>query len=152
MVPDTMLAGMYFTRFGYFVILSIVLVAVLAIAAIVSPLGFWGEDDGDGGNNGVTIEATATAAPSPTAEPEVPTLSFQQVVNFATFGAVVNIVEGPQGIVVNLRPDFDVSGLNTTSHTFTTTLPPGFNNVTDALEAEGIEVNGETGVPVVSQP
>lgn len=140
---------MYFTRFGYFVILSIVLVAVLAIAAIVSPFGFWGEDDG--GDGQVTVEATATAAPSPTAEPAVPTLSFQQVVNFATFGAVVNIVEGPDGIIVNLRPDFDVSGLNTTSHTFTTTLPPGFDNVADALEAEGIEVNGETGVPVVQQ-
>jgi hypothetical protein len=140
---------MYFTRFGYFVILSIVLVAALAIAALVSPFGFWGEDDA--GGDGVTAQATATAAPSPTAEPGVPTLSFAQVVNFVTFGAVVSIEEGPNGIVVNLRPDFDVSGLGTDSHAFATTLPVGQPNVTAALQAEGIEVNTETGVTVIQR-
>lgn len=142
-------AGMYFTRFGYFVILSIVLVAVLAIAAIASPVGFWGEDDGNGGN--ATARPTATASPTPTEDPGRPAITFTQVVNFATFGAVVSIEEGADSIIVNLRPDFDVSGLGTDSHTFTTTLPPGAANVTAALEAEGIEVNGDTGVPVIQR-
>lgn len=140
---------MYFTRFGYFVIISIILVAVLAVAAVVSPFGLGDDDDGGGG--GTAVQPTATPAAGPTANAELPSLTFTQVVNFVEFGAVVNIEEGPDGIVVNLRPDFDVSGLGTDSHTFTTTLPAGQPNVTAALEAEGLEVNGETGVPVVQR-
>ena len=140
---------MYFTRFGYFVIISIILVAVLAVAVVISPFGL-GEDDGDGGGT-VQVQPTATASAEPTSSAGLPSLTFTQVVNFAEFGAVVSIEEGPDGIVVNLRPDFEVSGLGTDSHAFTTTLPAGQPNVTAALEAEGLEVNGDAGVPVIQQ-
>jgi hypothetical protein len=52
---------------------------------------------------------------------------------------------------VNLNPAFDVSGLGTSSHTFVTTLPAGQNSVEEALRANGVEVNGPAGVPVIRQ-
>ncbi|MBI5287673.1 MAG: hypothetical protein HY873_01735 [Chloroflexi bacterium] len=135
---------MYFTRFGYFVIASVLAAAAAAIIFIVWPF------DGDSGSDGRTIAPTPTApaAVSPTADP-IPELAFDRVIDFATFGAVLSIeVTGGQ-MIVNLNPGFDVSGLNTTSHTFRTTLPAGLNSVEEGLRAGGIEVNGETGVPVI---
>lgn len=132
---------MYFTRFGYFIIFSIIAVAVAAIAFVVWPQG----DSGAGSS--ATASPTTAAAPVATVDP-TPILPFDRVVNFASFGAVLNIEIDGQRILVNLRPDFDVSGLNTTSHTFITTLPPGQNSVEEALRASGVEVNGPTGVPV----
>jgi hypothetical protein len=141
---------MYFTRFGYLVIFSIIAVAVAAIVLVV-----WPFEDDDGGSNAnagetpaVSTTATPVAEPTP---PPLPALTFQQVVDFASFGAVVDLVVADGQIIVNLRPDFDVSGLNTTSRTFTTTLPPGANSVEEALAAEGIQANGPDGVPVIRQ-
>jgi len=137
---------MYFTRFGYFVIVSVLAAAAAAIIFIV-----WPFDSSTGGGDGRTAAPTATLAPasiSPTADP-IPELEFERVIDFATFGAVLSIeVTGGQ-ILVNLNPGFDVSGLDTTSHTFRTTLPAGVNSVEEGLRANGIEVNGETGVPVI---
>ena len=137
---------MYFTRFGYFVIVSIIVVAIAAVFFVV-----WPFDDSGGDNGGDTLAPTATPAgpsASPTPDP-IPELSFQQVINFATFGAVVSIEVAGSEILVNLNPGFDVSGLGTSSHTFRTTLPQGSNSVEEALRAGGVEVNGETGVPVI---
>jgi len=136
---------MYFTRFGYFVIVSVIVVAIAAVFFVVWPF------DDSGGNGGDTLAPTATAAgpsASPTPDP-IPELSFQQVINFATYGAVVSIEVTGSRITVNLNPAFDVSGLNATSHTFRTTLPQGSNSVEEALQAGGVEVNGDTGVPVI---
>jgi hypothetical protein len=138
---------MYFTRFGYFIIFSIIAVAVGAVVLVVYPFG----DDDDGGGSVANPTATIAIRTTPLPTAAAPSLTFDQVVNFAEFGAVVDIRVTGGGIIVNLRPDFDVSGLNTTSHTFTTTLPPGTNSLEAALQAEGIEVNGPTGVPVIRQ-
>lgn len=141
---------MYFTRFGYLVIFSIVAVAGAAIFFVVWP--FDGDGDNSSAQNETPIAAvTPTAAPAEPSPTPLPALSFEQVVNFANFGAVVDIVVTNGVIVVNLRPDFDVSGLNTTSHTFTTTLPPGANTVEEALANAGIEANTPEGVPVIRQ-
>lgn len=139
---------MYFTRFGYLVIFSIIAVAAAAVLFIVWP--FSEDDSGSNVDAGETVVAAATstpgAAPSPT---PLPSLSFEQVVNFANAGAVVDITVSGGQILVNLRPDFDVSGLGTTSHTFTTTLPPGANSVEEALQDAGIEPNTPEGIPVI---
>jgi hypothetical protein len=135
---------MYFTRFGYFVIFSILVVAVAAVILILSPIDFGGDDAGDGSGNGATSAPTATVTPA-----ELPSLTWDQVISFARLGAVVDLeVTGGQ-IRVNMRPDFDVSGLNTTSHTFATSLPPGQNSVEAALRVSGIEPNTPAGIPVI---
>lgn len=139
---------MYFTRFGYFVIFSIVGVAVAAVLLILWPLG--SDADNDDGNRVSGTQTVLLQTPAPTAE-TAPTLSFEQVVNFANAGALVDIVITNEAILVNLNPAFDVSGLGTSSHTFVTTLPPGQNSVEEALRANGVEVNGPTGVPVIRQ-
>lgn len=139
---------MYFTRFGYFVILSIVGVAVAAVLLVLWPLGSGA--DGDDRNSVLGTQTVVLQTPSPT-EVTTPTLSFEQVVNFANAGALVDIVVTSNAILVNLNPAFDVSGLGTSSHTFVTTLPPGQNSVEEALRANGVEVNGPTGVPVIRQ-
>ena len=140
---------MYFTRFGYFVIFSIIAVALAAIVLVIWPFG----GDGSGGASAINRTPTATAdAVAATATPAgPPVLTLDQVVNFANFGAVVDIRVTGTDVVVNLRPDFDVSGLNTTAHSFTMILPPGTNSLEAALQAQGIEVNGATGVPVIRQ-
>jgi hypothetical protein len=139
---------MYFTRFGYFVIFSIIAVAAAAVVLIIWPFG----EDANGGDSTTrpTATAAATAPPTATTEP-LPALDFEQVANFAKGGAVVRIVVTGGQIIVELNPAFDVSGLNTTSHTFTTTLPPGANSVEEALTAEGVAVGGDDGVQVVRQ-
>ena len=103
-------------------------------------------------NAGETPTVAATSTPGVGSDPTpLPALSFEQVVNFAYAGAVVDITVTGGQILVNLRPDFDVSGLGTTSHTFTTTLPPGANSVEEALADAGLEANTPTGVPVIRQ-
>jgi predicted permease len=140
---------MYFTRFGYFVIFSVIGVAVAAVLLIAWPFG----SDADGGGDGSTVAATATMpieTPQPTIE-TTPALSFEQVVNFARAGAVVDIIVTSEVILVNLNPAFDTSGLGTDSHAFTTALPPGQNSVEEALRQNGIAVGGDDGVPVIRQ-
>ncbi len=140
---------MYFTRFGYLVIFSIIAVAVAAVLFIVWPSS--DDDNGanvDAGETAIAATSTPDVAASPT---PLPTLPFEQVVNFANAGAVVDITVTGGAILVNLRPDFDVSGLNTTSHTFTTTLPPGANSVEEALADFGLEANTPAGVAVIRQ-
>lgn len=139
---------MYFTRFGYFVIFSVVGVAVAAVLLVLWPLG--GDDDDGDGNTVLATQTLVAQTPAPTEE-ATPALSFQQVVNFANAGALVSIVVTNEAILVNLNPAFDVSGLGTTSHTFVTTLPPAQNSIEEALRANGVEVNGPTGVPVIRQ-
>ncbi len=136
---------MYFTRFGYFVIVSIIVVAIAAVFFVV-----WPFDDSGGGGSGTSTAPTPTAAAgaTPTGDP-IPEMAFERVIDFATYGAVVSIEVTGGEILVNLNPGFDVSGLGTSSHTFRTALPEGANSVEEALQASGIEVNGETGVPVV---
>jgi hypothetical protein len=138
---------MYFTRFGYFVIFSIVGVAVAAVLLVLWPLG---SDDGDGGSSVLGTQTFTVETPAPTPD-TTPTLTFEQVVNFANAGALVDIVVTSEAILVNLNPAFDVSGLGTTSHQFVTTLPAGQNSIEEALRANGVAVNGPTGVPVIRQ-
>lgn len=141
---------MYFTRFGYLVIFSIIAVAAAAVLFIVWP--FSEDENGGSANAGETPTVAAISTPGAVASPTpLPALSFEQVVNFTYAGAVVDITVANGQILVNLRPDFDVSGLNTTSHTFTTTLPPGANSVEEALAAAGLEANTPAGVPVIRQ-
>ena len=140
---------MYFTRFGYFVIFSIIGVAAAAVLLIVWPFG----SDDEGGGDGSAVVATATpaaATPEPT-PPATPSLSFEQVVNFARAGALVDIVVTGEAILVNFNPAFDTSGLGTNSHAFVTTLPPGQNSVEEALRQNGVAVGGDDGVPVIRQ-
>jgi hypothetical protein len=139
---------MYFTRFGYFVIFSIVGVAVAAVLLIVWPFG--GDEDGDGDSSVVATATAPATTPEPTEDP-TPPLPFEQVLNFARAGALVDITVTEQAILVNLNPAFDVSGLGTTSHTFVTTLPAGQNSVEEALRQNGVAVGGENGVVVIRQ-
>jgi hypothetical protein len=133
---------MYFTRFGYFVIVSIILAAIAAIFIIVWPF------DESSGSDSATRPTPTEAAASPTANP-IPEMAFDRVIDFATYGAVVSIEVTDSEILVNLNPGFDVSGLGTSSRTFRTTLPEGANSVEEALQAAGLAVNGENGVPVI---
>lgn len=147
--PVTLFA-MYFTRFGYLVIFAIIAVAAAAILFVVWPFS----DDGGGSSVNARETPAAVASSTPAAEPTatpLPALSFEQVVNFTFAGAVVDITIAGGQILVNLRPDFDVSGLNTTSHAFTTALPPGTNSVEEALANAGIQANTPAGVAVIRQ-
>jgi type IV secretory pathway VirB10-like protein len=98
-----------------------------------------------------TPEATeppaATETPEATATPELVTIPFSRVIEFAKLGAVLDLDISGQDVTVHFREDFDVSGLNTTSHTLRSRLTPGQDAVL-TLESAGIRVNGDGGLTV----
>ena len=119
---------MALTRLGYVIILVIIGGAAVAIAFVVLDFG---------GSSG---------AKSPVALPEMP---FERVLDYARYGAVTSIDATGADLTVHLREDVDTTGLNTTSHTFRSTVPAG-QTVTQAIEAAGFRVNGPDGLPVVT--
>ena len=127
-----------FTRFGYFVIVAILVVAGAAIAFVVWPSGSSDTPD--------PLAPTATAA----ATDARPTISFARVIDFARLGAVLTIDAQGQEVTVTFRDDFDTSGFNTTAHVFRSSLEAG-QDVVQVLEAAGIAVNGPGGVTVTKR-
>ena len=129
-----------FTRFGYFVIIAIMVIAGAAIALVV-----WSARPGSDPPQ-VTV-ATATAVPP---APARPVITFDRVIDFTRLGAVLAIDAQGENITVTFREDFDTSGFNTTAHVFSSSLEPG-QDVVQVLEDAGISVNGEGGVTVTKR-
>ena len=144
---------MIFTRFGLFVIASVVLAAGAAIA-----FGAWSVLRSDSANPAVTTapasvttRVVATVVSAVTTQPAadgIPTMDFARVVNYVRYGAVSTIdVDADNNITVQFRDDWIPVGLGSTSHTYHSSLPAG-QSVTATLQAAGIKV-GADGVTVV---
>ena len=152
---------MIFTRFGLFVIGSLVAIIGAGIA-----FGVWSIVRSDSTDptvlaptsaaTNVSIEPVpATSTPQPptplpvqTAADGLPIMDFARVINFVRYGAVSSIdVDADNNITVQFRDDWIPVGLGTTSHTYHSSLPAG-QNVTATLRAAGIKV-GTDGVTVV---
>ncbi len=118
---------MALTRLGYVIILAIMGGAAIAIALVVL----------ESGSSGSKSSAT------------VPEMSFDHVVDYVRYGAVTSIEATGSDLTVHIREDVDTSGLNTKSHTFHSTPPPG-QTATQAIEAAGFRVNGPGGLTVVT--
>ena len=137
-----------FTRLGYFVIIAIIMAAVLAITLVV-----WSSLSSSDTPTVTTPRATATAVQRVEITPAAsnqPTIPFSRVIDFAQAGAVQSIDAQGQDVTVTFRDDFDVSGFNTTSHVFRSTLESG-QDVTQVLQDAGIRVNGAGGVTVTKR-
>ena len=128
--------GGMFTRFGYFVIIAIMVVAGAAIALVA-----WSAKSSD------SPEVRAPTATAVAPAPARPVIPFERVIDFARLGAVLTIEAQGENVSVTFREDFDTSGFNTTSHVFGSSLQPG-EDVIQVLEAAGIAVNGPGGVAV----
>jgi hypothetical protein len=133
-----------FTRLGYFVIVAILAIAGAAIAIVAwSAVSSGGDDPAADPTPTAVAAATAPAA-------ELPSLPFARVIDITRSGAVLTIDAQGIDITVTFREDFDVSGFNTTSHVFKSSLEPG-QDVVQVLETAGIAVNGEDGVTVTQR-
>jgi hypothetical protein len=130
---------MIFTRLGYAVIVTIIAGAAAAVLVVLWPtlsdLSLTDDDE-------PTRQRDATA--------ELQLLGFEQVVNFIRYGAVTELEEDGDDVIVRFREDFDTAGLGTDAHTFRT-VPPAGEDVEAALQAAGIAVNGDSGVRLVRQ-
>jgi hypothetical protein len=152
---------MIFTRFGLFVIGSVVAVIGAAIA-----FGVWSIVRSDSTDPAVLAPTSVTTSVSsesatPTLTPRSPTplpvqtaadglpiMDFARVINFVRYGAVSSIeVDSDNNITVQFRDDWIPTGLGTTSHTYHSSLPAG-QSVSATLQAAGIKV-GADGVTVV---
>jgi hypothetical protein len=135
---------MAFTRLGYLVMLTILATAIAAIAFVL-----WPRDSSDDPLTTSLSPTSIAASPAPDATAVLlPTVEWSNVVNFTRLGAVVNLEQQGQRVIVNFRPDFDTSGLNTESHTVQT-VPPAGRDVEAALRDAGIGVNEPGGVEVI---
>ncbi len=133
-----------FTRLGYFVIVAILAIAGAAIAVVAwSAVSSGGDDPPPNPTPTAIAAATAPAG-------QLPAIPFSRVIDFARLGAVLTIDARGADITVTFREDFDVSGFNTTSHVFKSSLEPG-QDVVQVLETAGIAVNGEDGVTVTQR-
>ena len=133
-----------FTRLGYFVIVAILAIAGAAIAVVA-----WSAISSGGDDTPADPTPTAVAAAT-TPVGQLPSIPFARVIDFTRSGAVLTIDAQGIDITVTFREDFDMSGFNTTSHVFKSSLEPG-QDVVQVLETAGIAVNGEDGVTVTQR-
>jgi hypothetical protein len=132
-----------FTRLGYFVIVAILAIAGAAIAVVA-----WSAISSGGDDPAVDPTPTAVAAATAPAS-QLPSIPFARVIDFTRSGAVLTIDAQGIDITVTFREDFDVSGFNTTSHVFKSSLEPG-QDVVQVLETAGIAVS-EDGITVTQR-
>jgi hypothetical protein len=134
-----------FTRLGYFVIIAILAVAGAAIALILwSAVGPSGGKSASSASPTATMGIAASVTVIPAAQPSIP---FTRVIDFARAGAVLRIDAQGSDVTVVFREDFDVSGFNTTSHVFSSSVEPG-QDVVQVLENAGVAANRAGGVTV----
>jgi hypothetical protein len=115
---------MIFTRFGYSLIILIVVAAVVAVAVLALRV----RDDG---------------GPSHTIDP-------QQVINYSKFQVIDSIDQNGRTLTVRFKKEFDTkSAFGTSSHEFTSTLPQGAD-VVSMLTAAGVPINGAGGIQVTT--
>jgi hypothetical protein len=113
---------MIFTRLGYFLILSIIAAAVVAIVIVLQP---------DTARNHPPIET-------------------EEVVNYARFGAIEHIEVDGRLLTVTFREDFDTEEhFGTDSRVFHATLAEG-EEIGAMLTAAGVNIGGD-GVQLTSQ-